>query len=150
MAATQSIEQNGRQYYIDKIRRFYKSVDRYDMRAKARKIEHLLILIFDREDSNPEQKRRTSRLLSTYLPTITKAMDRYVEMQKGDLQGEGREQMQKSVNELLNLSIQALSEIQEKMYADDVIDTSVDVKVMKTLMQQEGLISDTDFLIEVH
>lgn len=147
MAAKQSIEQNGRQHYIDKIRRFYNSVDRYDMRAKARKIEHLLIMVFDREDSNPEQKRRTSRLLSTYLPTITKAMDRYVEMQKGDLQGTSRDQMQKSVNELLNMSVQALSEIQEKMYADDVIDTSIDVKVLKTIMQQEGLISDEDFEI---
>ena len=139
---------NDRQYYIDKIRDFYKTVDRYDMRAKARKIEHLLIMIFDREDSNPNQKKKTSRLIRTYLPTITKAMDRYAEMQKGDLQGEGRDQMQKSVNELLNLSVQALAEIQDKMYSDDVIDTSVDVKVLKTLMQQEGLISDDFIMID--
>jgi len=139
---------NDRQYYIDKIRDFYKTVDRYDMRAKARKIEHLLIMIFDREDSNPSQKKKTSRLIRTYLPTITKAMARYVEMQKGDLQGEGRDQMQKSINELLNLSVQAFAEIQDKMYSDDVIDTSVDVKVLKTLMQQEGLVGDSDFEIE--
>jgi hypothetical protein len=118
------------------------------MRAKARKIEHLLIMIFDREDSNPSQKKKTSRLIRTYLPTITKAMARYVEMQKGDLQGEGRDQMQKSINELLNLSVQAFAEIQDKMYSDDVIDTSVDVKVLKTLMQQEGLVGDSDFEIE--
>ena len=141
-------ETNNRQFYIDKIRVFYNTVDRYDLKAKARRVEHLLIMIFDREDNHPEQKKKTTRLVRTYLPTITKALDRYVEMQEGQLGGEGREQMQDSINELLNLSIQAFTDIQEKMYSDDVIETSVDIKVLKTLMQQEGLVDDNDFNIE--
>ena len=140
-------EPNRRQHYIDKLRSFYNSVDQYDMKAKARRVEHLLIMIFDREDSHPEQKKKSTRLIGTYLPTLSKALDRYIEMQNGELKGEGREQMQKSINELLNLSIQAFTEIQEKMYADDVIETSVDIKLMKTLMQQEGLVDDIKFTV---
>lgn len=130
-----------RQYVLDSIRMFYRNVDRLDMRTKARRAEQLLVSIYDREDTQPEQMAHTEKLKKTYLPITIKSLNRYLEMQNNHLEGESLEEMGEAITELLNSVTTALMEIRDKMYEDDMTDISIDVNVLQTLMKQDGLLS---------
>ena len=135
-----------RQAWLDALRYFYNNAMRYDMRAKARKIEHLLVDIFDIEDMHPEQEYPTEKLERLYMPIIIKSLNRLIEMEKTNVVGENKEEMVKSITELLNDSTTALAEMRDKMYSNDVFDTTADIKVLRTIMRQDGLLTEDEMI----
>ena len=126
---------------LDCIEVFCRDVNRLDMRTKARRVEQLLISIFDREDSRPEQMAHTEKLKKTYLPITLKSLNRYLEMQNNQIEGESFDEMGIAITRLLNSITVAMTEIREKMFEDDMTGISIDVNVLQTLMKQDGLLS---------
>ena len=129
-----------KQGYLVSIRSFCETVREYDLRAKARRLESIVIDIFDLMAAQPDLRAQTRKFMVVYLPTVNRALDDYQEALAGNCRGEELEELRDKTHETLNLAITAFRKLKAKMEGGDREASDVDLDIMKKFMEEEGLI----------
>ena len=129
-----------KQGYLVSIRSFCETVPEYDLKAKARRLEGIIIDIFVLMANKPELRAQTRNFMIVYLPTVNRVLDEYQKASAKNEAGEEIEELRRKTHETLNLAITAFRKLKAKMENGDKDATSVDIDIMKKFMEEEGLV----------
>ena len=103
------------QEYLVIIRNFCDAATEYDMKAKARMLEDLLISIYDKVALKPELVTKINKLNELYLPTICKGLDNYVDAVNKGLLGDNIESIKNNADDVLTTAVIAAKKIKNDL-----------------------------------
>ena len=153
-----------KQGYIVFLNSFCEKVPEYDLKAKGRMIQKLLVDIFEAVRLDPDLESKTGRLMNIYLPNVRSTMHSYMQAVSGVTAGgaagytaSGRsentaggaaggtstgkiEELRKSLHETLNILIKALNELIRRFHSDSADESNVNLDILKKFMQEDGLL----------
>ncbi len=113
-----------------------------EMTAKLARLEEIMDKIFDQVRQKPESAPRLRRLMSYYLPTTTKLLMAYIELDKQPEAGENITKTKREIEEALDTINDAFEALLDTLFQDMAWDISSDISVMKTMMSQDGLVEE--------
>lgn len=128
--------------YRRTIHRCNEEIPDAEMTAKLHRLEEIMDKIFEQVRQKPETAGRLRRLMSYYLPTTTKLLTAYIELDKQPEAGENITKTKQEIEEALDTINDAFEALLDTMFQDMAWDISSDISVMKTMMSQDGLVGD--------
>lgn len=143
----QQILEEGAQY----IRRIHECNDAIPGEVMSRKLqtlEDIMKRIFDQLRKAPESSDDLQKLMKYYLPTTTKLIDAYRELDERPSYGSNNIEMtKKEIEDTLDIINEAFAKLLDDMFEDTAWDISADISTMKTMLAKEGLTGERDFRI---
>ena len=109
------------------------------MSDKLYRLEDIMRRIFEQVRKNPSSASDLRRFMDYYLPTTTKLLTAYVELDRQPVQGENISKTRKEIEDSMDTINDAFERILDGMFSDMAEDISVDISVMKTMLEQDGL-----------
>jgi len=128
--------------YIKKIREVNDMIPSKEMTEKLYKLEEIMNRIFDKVKQDPSSADELRKFMNYYLPTTTKLLDAYVDLDKQPVQGDNIKQAKLQIEEAMDTINIAFENLLDSMFQDMAWDISSDISVMKTMMAQDGLTED--------
>ena len=89
--------------------------------------------------AKPETAPRLRKLMNYYLPTTTKLLDAYIELDRQDEPGENVRTTKREIESALDTINKAFENLLDSMFQDMAWDISSDISVMKSMLDQDGL-----------
>ncbi len=129
-----------KQGYLVSIRSFCEKVTQLDLRAKARRLEGLIIDIFDIMSARPELRTRTRKFMVVYLPMVNRALAEYQKAASGNGSEADLVAFAERTHETLDLALTAFRKLKEKLNDGEIEESEVDLEIMKRFMKEEGLL----------
>ena len=128
--------------YIEMIRRANDAIADEQVSDKLYRMEDITKRIFDEVRRRPELARNLNMFMSYYLPTTTKLVNAYEDMEKHAAQGENVRKAKKEIADSLDTINDAFETLLDSFFQETAMDVSSDINVMKMMMQQDGLTPD--------
>lgn len=128
--------------FIDKIHQLNAQIPGEVISEKLSRLEGLLIEIFNRVKEHPEQTDNCGKLMDYYLPMIIKLVEAYADYDKVSSPGPDIISAKRDIENTLDITNQAFTELLNKLFMNSVWDVKSDAKVLKTMLRQEGLAED--------
>nr|MCR4901678.1 5-bromo-4-chloroindolyl phosphate hydrolysis family protein [Butyrivibrio sp.] len=129
--------------YIKKVREINDIIpDTQEMSNKLYKLEEIMNRIFEKVKEDPQSADELRKFMNYYLPTTTKLLDAYVDLDKQSVQGENIIQAKAQIEDAMDTINVAFENLLDSMFQDMAWDISSDISVMKTMMAQDGLTED--------
>lgn len=127
------------QRYIAHIHECNDAIPGEEISAKLQRLEDIMTRIFEQLKHSPESAGDLRKLMNYYLPTTTKLIDTYRELDAKPEVGDNIKKTKKEIEDTLDTINFAFEKIFDDMFLDTAWDISSDISVMKTMMAQEGL-----------
>lgn len=127
------------QRYIAHIHECNDAIPGEEISAKLQRLEDIMTRIFEQLKHSPESAGDLRKLMNYYLPTTTKLIDTYRELDAKPEIGDNIKKTKKEIEDTLDTINFAFEKIFDDMFLDTAWDISSDISVMKTMMAQEGL-----------
>ena len=127
------------QRYITHIHECNDAIPGEEISAKLQRLEDIMTRIFEQLKHSPESAGDLRKLMNYYLPTTTKLIDTYRELDAKPEVGDNIKKTKKEIEDTLDTINFAFEKIFDDMFLDTAWDISSDISVMKTMMAQEGL-----------
>ena len=127
------------QRYISHIHECNDAIPGEEISAKLQRLEDIMTRIFEQLKHSPESAGDLRKLMNYYLPTTTKLIDTYRELDAKPEVGDNIKKTKKEIEDTLDTINFAFEKIFDDMFLDTAWDISSDISVMKTMMAQEGL-----------
>ena len=112
------------------------------MSGKLARMENIITKIFAEVRAKPSLASNLSMFMDYYLPTTTKLINAYAEMDAQPVQGENIRSAKKEIENSLDTINDAYENLLDSFFKDQALDVATDISVMKTMMKQEGLAPD--------
>ncbi|MCR5178792.1 MAG: 5-bromo-4-chloroindolyl phosphate hydrolysis family protein [Lachnospiraceae bacterium] len=112
------------------------------MSEKLYRLEEIMRRIFDQVKKDPSSAQDLRKFMDYYLPTTTKLLTAYVELDKQPVQGDNIKNTKAEIENSLDTINDAFEQLLDSMFTDMALDISTDISVMKTMMAQDGLAQD--------
>lgn len=134
------------QAYIRHIRECNDAIPGEEISRKLDKMEQLVQRIFDEVRIHPEVAPDLQRMMNYYLPTTSKLLDAYRELDKQPIAGENISNTKAEIEQTVDTLNIAFEKLLDSLFADRAWDISSDISVLNTMLAQEGLKKD-DFTL---
>ena len=108
-------------------------------REEEQKYASIMNRIFKQVQAKPETAPRLRKLMNYYLPTTTKLLDAYIELDRQDEPGENVRNTKREIESALDTINAAFENLLDSMFQDMAWDISSDISVMKSMLNQDGL-----------
>lgn len=131
------IEEGNR--YKEKIRQANDDIADEAMSSKLATLEGIMNRIFTQVQAKPETAPKLRKLMNYYLPTTTKLLDAYIELDRQDEPGENVRNTKREIESALDTINAAFENLLDSMFQDMAWDISSDISVMKSMLNQDGL-----------
>lgn len=132
------------QAYINHIRTCNDLIPGEEISAKLDKMEQLVSRIFDEVRLHPEVAPDLQKMMDYYLPTTSKLLDAYRELDSQPISGENISSTKKEIESAVDTLNIAFEKLLDSLFADRAWDISSDISVLNTMLAQEGL-TKSDF-----
>ncbi len=132
--------------YISHIHECNDAIPGEVMSAKLERLEDLMRRIFAQVEKQPECAEDLRKLMTYYLPTTTKLIDAYRDLDGQPAYGENIANTKKEIEDTLDTINEAFEKLFDDMFEDTAWDISSDISTMKVMLQQEGLTKNKDFM----
>lgn len=132
------ILEEGRRY-IQHIHECNEKIPGEEISAKLDRLELVVTKIFRETERNPDCASDLKKLMSYYLPTTTKLLDAYCEMDAQPIVGRNIENTKKEIEDALDTINTAFENLLDSLFQDEAWDISSDITVLHTMLAQEGL-----------
>lgn len=109
------------------------------MSSKLFRLENIMKKIFEQVEKNPESAKDLRKFMEYYLPTTTKLLRAYVDLDKQP-EVDNIRKTKKEIESSLDVINDAFEQLLDDMFQDVAWDISSDISVMKTMMAQDGLV----------
>lgn len=96
---------------------------------------------------SPEKIRKTRQFINYYLPTTINLLKNYEELSREKHKGPNIHSAMKKIEDTMQTIVEAFKKELDNLYQDKAMDISVDIDVMKSMMQNEGLSGDVRELL---
>ena len=106
---------------------------------KIDELEEIAGRIFSTVADKPEKAPQIRRFMEYYLPTVLKMLTNYRKLEERGVSGENADRMKKTVDEAMDVVLDAFSKQHDQLYKADVLDVTSDVKVLEAMLKQDGL-----------
>jgi hypothetical protein len=105
-------------------------------------MENIVARIFAEVQKNPSLAGNLNMFMDYYLPTTTKLMDAYIDMDAHPVQGENIQNAKEEIEGTLDTINDAFENLLDSFFKETALDVSTDISVMKNMMRQQGLTPD--------
>ena len=109
---------------------------------KIAELEAISNQIFLTVMDKPEKAPQIRRFMDYYLPTVLKMLTNYRKLGEREVTGENAEKTKKSVEDAMDIVLEAFKKQHDQLYQRDMLDVTTDISVLETLMKQDGLIEN--------
>ncbi len=116
-----------------------------EMSYKLSRLESIMRRIFEQVEKVPESADDLHKFMDYYLPTTTKLLNAYIDLDRQEIAGENISATKREIEETLDTINGAFEKLLDGLFEDTAWDISSDISVMKTMMAQEGLTGGKDF-----
>lgn len=116
--------------------------------AISEKVSHIELIsakIYQFVLDRPEKKEQIRQFQSYYLPTTIKLLEHYVRLSEAGVAGENITAAKQKIEALLSTVSTAFDRQLDALYGDTAMDIAAEVKVMDTVLQQQGLAGERPF-----
>ena len=103
-------------------------------------------LYIDRASGKNAQRPELQKMMNYYLPTTSKLLDAYRELDKQPIAGENISNTKAEIEQTVDTLNVAFEKLLDSLFADRAWDISSDISVLNTMLAQEGLKED-DFTL---
>lgn len=115
------------------------------MSEKLAKLEDIMRRIFAQVKKQPESADELHKFMTYYLPTTTKLIDAYRDLDGQPEYGTNIANTKKEIEDTLDTINEAFENLFDSLFEDTAWDISSDISTMKVMLQQEGLTKNVDF-----
>jgi len=115
------------------------------MSEKLAKLEDIIRRIFAQVKKQPESADDLHKFLTYYLPTTTKLIDAYRDLDAQPEYGTNVVNTKKEIETTLDTINEAFVNLFDSLFEETAWDISADISTMKVMLQQEGLTGNQDF-----
>lgn len=129
------------------LRKANKAIPGEEISGKIDKLETTVSKIIAYVVKHPEKLPETRQLMNYYLPTTLKMLDKYRQYEEMEVQLANVQQTKVEIERSLDTINIAFENLLTSLYKEDTLDVSTDIKVLKTVLQQEGLVGH-QFVVE--
>ncbi|MCI7131709.1 MAG: 5-bromo-4-chloroindolyl phosphate hydrolysis family protein [Lachnospiraceae bacterium] len=133
------------QTYIAHIHECNDAIPGAVMSEKLAKLEDIMRRIFAQVKKQPESADDLHKFMTYYLPTTTKLIDAYRDLDGQPEYGTNVANTKKEIEDTLDTINEAFENLFDSLFEDTAWDISSDISTMKVMLQQEGLTKNTDF-----
>lgn len=133
------------QAYIEHIHECNDAIPGVVMSEKLAKLEDIMRRIFAQVKKQPESADDLHKFMTYYLPTTTKLIDAYRDLDGQPEYGANVAHTKKEIEDTLDTINEAFENLFDSLFEDTAWDISSDISTMKVMLQQEGLTKNVDF-----
>lgn len=127
--------------FITKIRKANDLIPGEEMTAKLDQLERVVNKIFTKVRQEPGTAADLRKFMNYYLPTTEKLMNAYVELDKQPEVGENIINTKRDIEDTMDTINYAFENLLDSLFEETAWDISSDISVMKTMMEQDGLMN---------
>ena len=113
-----------------------------EVSRKIDRIEDLTKKIFAILEQRPEKEAQLYNFLNYYLPTTLKALESYARLEAQGIETAAIKEAKQKINHALDELADGYEKQLDKLFADDVVDITADIDVMRKMLQKDGLKED--------
>lgn len=113
-----------------------------EMSAKIDRLEDISTRIFTLIEKTPEKKAQMSKFMDYYLPTALKLLDTYATLDQQGLQGQNVMETKASIENAMDMLINAFEGQLDKLFQTDALDVSSDIAALQSMLTMDGLAVD--------
>ena len=113
-----------------------------EVSAKIDRIEDLTRKIFAILDQRPEKEAQLYNFMNYYLPTTLKALESYARLEAQGIETAAIKEAKQKINDALDELADGYEKQLDKLFADDVVDITADIDVMRKMLHKDGLKED--------
>ncbi len=113
-----------------------------EVSRKIDRIEDLTRKIFAILEQRPEKEAQLYNFLNYYLPTTLKALESYARLEAQGVETASIKEAKQKINHALDELADGYERQLDKLFADDVVDITADIDVMRKMLQKDGLKED--------
>lgn len=134
--------------YISHIHECNDAIPGEVMSEKLAKLEDIMRRIFAQVEKQPESADELHKFMTYYLPTTTKLIDAYRDLDGQPAYGTNIANTKKEIEDTLDTINEAFENLFDSLFEDTAWDISSDISTMKVMLEQEGLTKNRDFQME--
>lgn len=127
------------------IRDLNDAIENPELSEKIDHIEQLTAKIFLLLDERPEKSGDLRSFMNFYLPQTLKILENYATLEAQGIEGDNIAEAKQKIEHMMDKVVDGYESQLDKLFADDVLDISADLKVMESMLEKDGLTLDTDF-----
>ena len=125
---------------IAKIREENAQIPDIGLTTKIDQLEDIAHRIFATVADKPEKAPQIRRFMEYYLPTVLKMLTNYRKLVERGVSGENADKMKQTVENAMDVVLDAFKKQHDQLYQSEVLDVTSDVKVLETMLKQDGLL----------
>ena len=110
-----------------------------EMTAKLHQMERIVSKIFAQVRKEPSSAADLRKFMNYYLPTTEKLLNAYIDLDKQPEVGENITKTKRDIEDTVDTINDAFENLLDSLFQDVAWDISSDISVMKTMMEQDGL-----------
>ncbi len=130
------------QRYILRIHQANDAILDDEMSEKLSRLELIMTKIFSQVEKDPDIAPEMHKFMNYYLPTTTKLIDAYQELDDQFVEGTNIAGTKKEIENTLDTINGAFEKLLDRFFQDTAWDISSDITVMKSMLAQEGLVDE--------
>ena len=127
---------------LDKMRQIKSIIQNEEIRIQIQSFEDDSRQIIEFIRNNPQRYSKTSRFFQYYLPETVKLLHNYAEMEIQGEKAENRSAGLQNIADFLKQLVTIYHKIRVNIYEDKVLESSIDIEVMETMLRQDGYLND--------
>ncbi len=127
---------------IAEMRRLDDNIPDEKVSAQIVHLEEVTSKIVDCIVEKPKKRRQAKKFFSYYLPTTLKLLNSYDRMDEIGISGTNIDGAKGSIEALMDTALAAFDKELDALYRDEAIDVTSDIKVMESMLAQDGLTED--------
>lgn len=127
---------------LQQLRSINDAIPGEEMSAKIDRLEDISTRIFTLIAKAPEKKSQMSKFMDYYLPTALKLLDTYATLDQQGLQGQNVTETKSSIENAMDMLIDAFEGQLDKLFQTDALDVSSDIAALQNMLTMDGLTPD--------
>ncbi len=129
---------------LRRIRHINDAIANPELSEKIDRIEELTAKIFKLLKERPEKSGELRSFMNYYLPQTLKILESYSKLEAQGIEGENITEAKGKIEGMMDKLVDGYETQLDKLFADDVLDISADLKVMESMLEKDGLTADSE------
>lgn len=129
---------------LRRIRSVNDAIANPELSQKIERIEELTAKIFHLLEERPEKAGQLRSFMNYYLPQTLKILESYSKLEAQGIEGENIAEAKQKIEAMMDKLVDGYETQLDKLFADDVLDISADLKVMESMLEKDGLTVDNE------
>ena len=129
---------------LKRIRDINDDIDNPELSRKIDRIEELTAKIFRLLEERPEKAGELKSFMNYYLPKTLKILENYAKLEEQDVDGDNIRETKQKIEAMMDKIVDGYEAQLDKLFADDALDISAELKVMESMLEKDGLTADNE------